>query len=152
WAQANGPQSLTADPRIGSEDAMIRLLPKKDPRAAGAAVLALTAAGLIGLTAGRPARAGWVWVEGEKPVRSTMHRHPWWYDKVKRDQLSGGDFISNFAKEPGEASYAVNAPAAGSYEFWVRANPIQSQLSYRLNGGPWTPVDMTRDQQGNTNI
>ena len=35
-------------------------------------------------------RATWIWVEGEKPATSTMHRHPWWYDKVRRDELSGG--------------------------------------------------------------
>jgi hypothetical protein len=37
-----------------------------------------------------------IWVEGEKPARSTMNRHPWWYDQVKKDQLSGGDWVSNF--------------------------------------------------------
>ena len=28
-----------------------------------------------------------------------MNRHPWWYDQVKRDHFSGGDFISNFDKD-----------------------------------------------------
>jgi hypothetical protein len=37
-----------------------------------------------------------IWVEGERPARSTMNRHPWWYDQVKKDQLSGGDWMSNF--------------------------------------------------------
>ena len=41
----------------------------------------------------KPVRAETIWIEGEKPVRSTMNRHPWWYDQVKRDQFSGGDFI-----------------------------------------------------------
>ena len=66
-----------------------------------------------------------IWVEGEKPTKSTMNRHPWWYDQVKKDQLSGGDWISNFAdKKPGEAEYSVTAKEAGKFEFWVRANPI----------------------------
>ena len=53
-------------------------------------------------------RAAWVWVEGEKPSQHSMHRHPWWYDQVKREPLSGGDFISNFDKDKaGEASYPV---------------------------------------------
>ena len=61
-----------------------------------------------------PLDASWIWVEGEKPTRSAMNRHPWWYDLVQRDQLSGGDFISNFHAEPGVASYRVVAPAAGT--------------------------------------
>lgn len=98
-----------------------------------------------------PADAAWVWVEGEKAARSTIHRHPYWYDQVQRNQLSGGDLISNFHDEPGEASYCVNAPEAGDYVFWVRANPVQSKLSYRLNGGRWTEID-TKEPHESTNV
>ncbi len=91
-----------------------------------------------------PARSAWIWVEGEKPASSTMHRHPYWYDLVKRDQLSGGDLISNFHEQPGEAVYQFTAPSAGDYEFWVRANPVQARLSYRLNDGSWTAIDVDR--------
>ncbi len=90
------------------------------------------------------AHAAWIWVEGEKPAKSTMHRHPYWYDQVKRDQLSGGDLISNFGDQSGEASYRFNAPSAGEYDFWVRANPVQAKLSYRLNDGSWTPIDVEK--------
>ena len=98
-----------------------------------------------------PARAAWIWVEGEKPTNSTMHRHPYWYDQVKRDQLSGGDLISNFHDQPGEAFYRFTAPSAGVYELWVRANPVQAKLSYRLNDGPLTPVDVDKGLES-TNI
>ena len=99
------------------------------------------------------AQAAWIWVEGEKPARAAMNRHPWWYDKVKKDQLSGGDFLSNFdAKKAGTAEYAVVAPEAGSYDFWVRANPVQSRMSYKLGEGSWTAIDLSKDQSGNTNI
>lgn len=92
----------------------------------------------------RHARGSWIWVEGEKPARSTMHRHPYWYDQVKRNQLSGRDLISNFADQPGEALYRFTAPVAGEYEFWVRANPVQAKLSYRLNEGSWAPIDLEK--------
>ena len=93
-----------------------------------------------------------IWIEGEKPVRSTMNRHPW-YDQVKRDQLSGGDFISNFHKDkPAEAEYALEAAEGGPHGFWVRANPVQAGLSYKLNDGPWTPIDLEKNQTGSTNI
>ena len=112
------------------------------------------AALLFGLLAlASPASAAWIWVEGEKPAESTMNRHPWWYDQVKREQLSGGDFISNFNEDKaGEAEYRVTAPEAGEYEFWVRANPVQARLSFRLNDGDWTEIDFGKTQLGNVNI
>lgn len=101
----------------------------------------------------RLATAEVLWIEGEKPVKSSMNRHPWWYDKVKRDQFSGGDFISNFdEKKTGEAEYVVRAKAAGPYDFWVRANPVQAQMSYQLNAGPWTEIDLAANQIGNVNV
>ena len=56
-----------------------------------------TLVGLL-LLMGKVLQAESVWIEGEKPVKSTMNRHPWWYDQVKKDQLSGGDWISNLVK------------------------------------------------------
>jgi hypothetical protein len=96
------------------------------------------------LVAAPVARAVTIWVEGEKPTRDAMNRHPWWYDKVKRGELSGGDWLSNFsAEKEGAAEYAVDVPAAGKYAFWVRANPVAAKLSYRLDPkGEWRPIDM----------
>ncbi len=93
-----------------------------------------------------------IWIEGENPAVNKMHRHPWWYDQVKRDQLSGGDFISNWSDKPGEAEYKFTAAKGGEYEFWVRANPVQSKLSYALNGGPDTPIDLNREKRDEINI
>ena len=95
----------------------------------------------------QPARAAYVWIEGEKPTKSDVHRHPWWYDKVKADDLSGGDLITNWDDtKPGLLSYDFQAPQAGEYEFWVRANPTGTKLSYKLNEGPWVPIDMSKAQ------
>src|SRR3569832_1045844 len=107
-------------------------------------VILLTLLGGLGASSclrGQSAGPSFIWVEGEKPIRSTMTRHPWWYDRVQKDQLSGGDLLSNWSdKQAGEAEYIVAAPAAGEYELWVRANPVQSRLSYRLNEGVWSVV------------
>lgn len=98
-------------------------------------------------------RAETIWIEGEKPTKSTMNRHPWWYDQVKKDQLSGGDWISNFdPKKPGEAEYSVTAKAAGQFEFWVRANPTLSRLSYQLNGGGWQVIPLDKSARDPINI
>ncbi|HEY5914889.1 MAG TPA: hypothetical protein VJA21_30220 [Verrucomicrobiae bacterium] len=99
------------------------------------------------------ARAGWIWVEGEKPTVNKMNRHPWWYDQVKKEQFSGGDFISNFEKDKaGEADYAFDASQDGGYDFWVRANPLMSKLSFSLNDGPETAIDLNREKRGEVNV
>ena len=56
-----------------------------------------TLVGLL-LLMGKVLQAESVWIEGEKTLKSTMNRHPWWYDQVKKDQLSGGDWITNLVK------------------------------------------------------
>ena len=54
--------------------------------------------------AGLGQAADCIWVEGEAPESQSMHRHPWWYDKVKTHLLSNDDFISNWSDKPGEAT------------------------------------------------
>lgn len=100
----------------------------------------------------RNAGAQYVWVEGEKPSRAAVTRHPWWYDQVKRNLLSGGDMISNWGEKPGEVEYEFTAPKSGAYDFWVRANPVATRLSYALNGGPLTPIDIEKNQTDTVNI
>ncbi len=93
-----------------------------------------------------------IWVEGENPASSTMNRHPWWYDQVKKEVLSGGDWISNFSdQKEGVAEYNIDAPEAGDYTFWVRANPL-GHLAYALDGAAWTDIDLTKDKRGEQNI
>ncbi len=74
---------------------------------------AALAAGLLAVLTPIPANAAWIWVEGEKPAKAAVQRHPYWYDQVKRDQLSGGDFLSNWGDRPGEASYRVQGGHGG---------------------------------------
>ena len=108
---------------------------------------------LLGFSYPLRSPAAYVWVEGEKPAVNQMNRHPWWYDQVKREVLSGGDFISNFDKDKaGEAEYRFTAPQAGDYEFWVRANPLLSRLLYALNGAVEEPVDLNREKRDEINI
>ena len=94
-----------------------------------------------------------IWIEGEKPTRSTMNRHPWWYDQVKKDQLSGGDWISNFSEEKeGEAEYAFDVPKNAQYAFWVRANPIQAGLEYAVDKAKVATIDMNTDVLDTVNV
>ena len=98
------------------------------------------------------AEAAWVWIEGEQPAVNRMNRHPW-YDQVRRDQFSGGDFISNFSDtKAGEAEYRFEVAAAGKFDFWLRANPVKSKLAYQLNGGAETLVDFAQGTQDQLNV
>ncbi len=105
-------------------------------------------AALLMLASGPGACAAeYIWIEGESPQAQSMTRHPWWYDQVKRDQLSGGDFISNWNdKRAGEATYGFRA-GGGQYVLWVRANPVATKLSYQVDGGPWQFIDMKAAQE-----
>jgi hypothetical protein len=104
----------------------------------------LATVAVTALMVGPVCAADYIWIEGEAPLAQTMTPHPWWYGKVKRDQLSGGDFISNWTdKQAGEATYAVQAPAEKDYVFWVRANPVAAKLSYQLDAGEWRLIDMS---------
>jgi hypothetical protein len=99
------------------------------------------------------AQAQTIWIEGEAPARSTMNRHPWWYDQVKKSQLSGGDWISNWSDDKdGVAEYVIPVPGTARYTFWVRANPIGTRLSYMVGRGRWTPIDMTAEAIDTVNV
>ncbi len=100
-----------------------------------------------------PASAGVIWIEGEAPSRTNLpFAHPWYAQAVRQDQLSGGAMIANYGTVPGLAEYAVTVPAAGIWAFWVRANPTARMFSYRLDGGPWRPIDMERNIRGRINL
>jgi hypothetical protein len=100
-----------------------------------------------------PAQAAYIWIEGENPTVNKMNRHPWWYDQVKRQAFSGGDFISNFSQEKeGEAEYRFTAQQAGEYEFWVRANPLMAKLYFTLNGAAETLIDLNREKRDELNV
>ena len=90
-----------------------------------------------------PAKKGaFLWIEGEDAKTKNVKAHPWWYDKVKRDKLSGGNWLHHFdEKKEGTAEYELKIPAKGDYHFWIHANPVGAKLSYQLDKDPWTLID-----------
>ena len=94
-----------------------------------------------------------LWVEAEQPAKATLTRHPWWYEKVKRAEFSGGGFVAHWdADKPGLAQYDVLAKAAGEHQLWIRANPVQSAMSVQVNGGKWSPIATDKNTTDNTNV
>ena len=86
-----------------------------------------------------------LWVEGESPARSQTHRNAW-FDAVDPAELSGGAQIANFSEpdQPeGWAEYDLTVPAAGTYHFWLRANPCTG-IRYQVDGGSSTTFDWCR--------
>ena len=107
------------------------------------------AAGAVAVIEADPKDA--IWIEGEAATRATVARSPWWYDQVKKDVLSGNDFISNFGKSEGLAEYEFEAIEADTYTFWIRANSLATSLSWQLDNGEWQLVDF-KEKRGEQNI
>ncbi len=85
-----------------------------------------------------------IWIEGEAPAKSTFQKHGW-YDGVKKDVLSGGDWLSHYGSEPGEAAYAVEVTEGGAYVFWVRCNNLMATQHSRVDEGDWVPCDLSSE-------
>ncbi len=94
-----------------------------------------------------------IWIEGESATRHTMSRHPWWYDQVKKDVLSGGEWISNYSdQKEGSADYEFAVTTPDTYALWVRANPSAgAKLDWQMDDGAWKAIDF-KEARGNQNI
>jgi hypothetical protein len=94
-----------------------------------------------------------IWLEGEEASRSDVSRHGW-YDSVKKDTLSGNEWLSHFNEgKEGTAEFDFRVAEADRFTFWIRANPVAAKLSYKLDrASDWTSIDLNRDQRGNINI
>src|SRR5262245_15406308 len=92
------------------------------------------------------AHAASIWVEGEAPSQKSVQHHGW-YDSVKKDLLSGGNWLSHYGAKAGEATYAVEVLEAGSYTLWARINPVASQPSWRSDDAAWAKIDLKESRQ-----
>lgn len=93
-----------------------------------------------------------LWIEGESAKTTNVIRHPWWYEKVKTEDLAGGAMLAHWGDKPGDARYEFECPEERTYAFWLRANPVQAKLSYQFDGGAWSSVEFGKDTEQQTNI
>lgn len=91
--------------------------------------------------AGGDLPADTIWIEGEAPTKSTFAKHGW-YDDVKKDAMSGGNWLSHYGPQPGEATYALKVAQEGDYTLWVRCNNTYVTQHYAVDGGAWTACDL----------
>ncbi len=87
-----------------------------------------------------------IWIEGENPDEKSTRRHGW-YDRVKKDGMSGKEWLSHYAREPGEATYRFDVEVADTYTLWWRGNPAAAKVSYALDGGEMTEMSFA-DRRG----
>jgi hypothetical protein len=83
-----------------------------------------------------------IWVEGEAAKTKEISPPHSWYNSIKKDLLSGGDWVSNFGDKDGVVTYDVPVKKAGSYTLWVRANNIAAALAWKIGDGEWKDIDM----------
>ena len=89
--------------------------------------------------------SAYVWVEGEDAVANDLKPHPWYSNAVKKELLSGDAFLSTYDGPSGSvARYEVDIAKAGEYQLWLRANTVQSKVSWKLGDGAWTEVDTSK--------
>jgi len=87
----------------------------------------------------------YIWIEGEAASAKKVQPHNWYSDAVKKEQLSGSAWISNFTDAAdGIATYDLNVAVAGMYTLWVRANVIGAALSYQIGKDDWTAIDTSK--------
>ncbi len=93
-----------------------------------------------------------VWVEGEAAKSSNCKQHGW-YNSVKKIELSGKEWMSNYGDRDGECEYDLNIPADGNYTFWIRANNIaKPHISYQIDTGAWKEIDLKKNISDQVNL
>jgi hypothetical protein len=92
-----------------------------------------------------------IWIEGEAAKTKDVSPPHGWYNSIKKDLLSGKEWLSNFGDKDGLATYDVPVRKAGTYTLWVRANPIAAALSWKLGEGEWKEID-TRNPVDQVNL
>jgi hypothetical protein len=104
---------------------------------------------LLALAATTPAAESddYVWVEGESGRSATFKPHSWYSDAVRKEQLSGGAWLTTFDGPAGaSANWTVQVPRSAEWTLWLRANPVQAGLDWRVDGGAWQAVDTAQPQ------
>lgn len=92
-----------------------------------------------------------IWIEGENALKSDTQRNGW-YDSVKMEELSGNGTLRHWGNRPGKAVYSLDVRKAGKYALWLRANPVQSSLAYRVGTKPWQVPNLRKESRESINI
>jgi glycosyl hydrolase family 42 (putative beta-galactosidase) len=84
-----------------------------------------------------------IWIEGEDADVKQVTHHGWYHGSgVKKDGMSGEEWLSHYdSGKPGLAEFRFAIRKERPYVLWMRVNPFQAKLSYKLDAGPWKAID-----------
>lgn len=84
-----------------------------------------------------------IWIEGEAPKSHDFAKHGW-YDDVAKEGFSGRQWLSHYdGNKAGTATYAFDCNEGGEFVLWLRCNYFACEMDYQLNGGAFTPIDLS---------
>ena len=78
-------------------------------------MLTLLLAALFALPAGDD---DLIWIEGEAAKTKEVGPPHSWYNSIKKDLLSGGDWVSNYSDKDGLVTYDLPVKKAGTYKLY----------------------------------
>lgn len=109
--------------------------------------------GILAATGPALPAVSWIWIEGEQPAQTNITPHPWYHGQVKKNLLSNGDFLAHFSESgPGYATYEFHVSQSGTYNLWLRLNPLGRPISYRLDDGDEQRLTESSPAADQTNI
>lgn len=144
-----GEDNQAVGKKVGNSDSEVASSAMGTPDSGSRSIVQPLVAGAVSASGDQ---GSLIWIEGEDADASNAQIHNW-YNSVKRDQLSGGNWLNHYSgARAAEAKWRFKVGQSGNYEFWVRANPTaRAKLSWRLGGGDWNEVSFT-GSQGRANI
>ncbi|MBI1386942.1 MAG: hypothetical protein GC154_00655 [bacterium] len=92
------------------------------------------------------ADGSYIWWEGEDAVSTNFPSNSWFANGAvngKRDLLSNGAWLCNDGNRTGDeafATYKIDIPEAGEYDFWVRKFWKHGPFKYRFGDGDWNTI------------
>ncbi len=83
-----------------------------------------------------------IWVEGEDAETRDVSKHNW-YDAgdVAKEAMSGKEWLSHYGDKAGSAKYSFTAKKDSDVVLWLRCNPFQAKIEYKLDGADFKPLD-----------
>ncbi len=89
----------------------------------------------------------YIWIEATEAVVHDVTHHNW-YNRLDRSHFSQETWVTHYdGSKPGILGYDMNVPLSGIYRLWVRANPSNTGLAWRLDDGDWQALDMQQSRE-----
>jgi hypothetical protein len=93
-----------------------------------------------------------IWLEGEQADETSLTSHSW-YGNIKTQSLSGESLAHHWdPNKAGLLRFHFKVPEEQTYTLWLRANPVQSALTWQVDGESEQEVNFKTNLKGRQNI